>query len=56
MGEGGCPSRVRGLSEEASAFAECLLTVRDYRRCPSKSQENTLTNCIIILLFLVITY
>jgi hypothetical protein len=31
-----------------------VLTVRDYRRCQSKSQENTLRNLNIILLFKVI--
>jgi hypothetical protein len=44
MGEGGCPSRVRGLRESHRLSPNGLLTVQDYRRCQSKSQENTLRN------------
>jgi hypothetical protein len=54
MGEGGCPSRVRGLRESHRLSPNGLLTVQDYRRCQSKSQENTLRNQNIILLFKVI--
>jgi hypothetical protein len=56
MGEGGCPSRVRGLREGHRLSPNGLLTVQDYRRSQSKSQENTLRNQNIILLFKAINW
>jgi hypothetical protein len=50
MGEGGCPSRDEVLAGNLRLSPNNVLTVVQYRRRASESQENTLTNWIILLL------
>jgi len=54
MGEGGCPSRVEVITWGHRLSPNDALTVKEYTGDALKSQENTLRNEIIILLFHII--
>jgi hypothetical protein len=54
MGEGGCPSRVEVIAWGHWLSPNHALTVKEYMGAGLKSQENTLRNHIIILLFHII--
>jgi hypothetical protein len=51
MGEGGCPSRVEVIAWRHRLSPHDALTVKEYIGSRPESQENTLRNQIIILLF-----
>jgi hypothetical protein len=54
MGEGGCPSRVEVITWGHWLSPINALTIQEYMGASCKSQENTLRNQIIVLLFHVI--